>query len=524
MNIATFSANTWIYPDTVIENTNNSVTLHTALNAMSCFQILTDLVPDEQITFSAEWSGINAVTPRIYQLLPVCADRNSGKDVLTGPYEDVCEYATRRAPFYVFDAMREIYDGKLHAGRTAFFVRLETEKNCPVGERKIKLKLTCGEEKAYIDIKLSVHHAEIPPVKDAAFGMVNWLNIDEMKRQHGVCEKDNEFRRILNRYIDNQLDMRNTHLQIPSGVPVKDENGVIADFDFTLAETVGNAALERGFNFIMGGFVARFKVWNEKDQFLLWDRDVSVDSHEGYRQLRIYFKKACEVMKKNGWEGRYMQTLVDEPQFFNSDQYRILAGIARKYLPGIPIHDPVESTHLEGAIDIWDVKQAVFEKYIDEYRALQAQGEEMWLYTCGVPAGKMMNRVMDLPLTASILPMWMCCLYDCKGFLHWGYNVHTEKPFEITSYRPDASNEEISYPAGNAHIVYPGEYGPLWSVRAQLQRQGAEDAELIEILAGKNKVLSKEIIRSVCTDFSNYTFDGDKVDDARRAILEAIDG
>ena len=229
-------------------------------------------------------------------------------------------------------------------------------------------------------------------------------------------------------------------------------------------------------------------------------------------------------MKKNGWEGRYMQTLVDEPQFFNSDQYRILAGIARKYLPGIPIHDPVESTHLEGAIDIWDVKQAVFEKYIDEYRALQAQDEEMWLYTCGFPAGKMMNRVMDLPLTASILPMWMCCLYDCKGFLHWGYNVHTEKPFEITSYRPDASNEEISYPAGNAHIVYPGEYGPLWSVRAQLQRQGAEDAELIEILAGKNKALSKEIIRSVCTDFSNYTFDGDKVDDARRAILEAIDG
>lgn len=187
------------------------------------------------------------------------------------------------------------------------------------------------------------------------------------------------------------------------------------------------------------------------------------------------------------------------------------------------IHDPVESTHLDGALDIWDVKQAVYEKYIDEYKSLQELGEEMWLYTCGFPAGKVMNRVMDLPLTASLLPMWMCYLYGCKGFLHWGYNVHTETPFEKTCYQPEKDHPEIRYPAGNAHIVYPGVNRPLWSVRAMLQRIGAEDYELLNLLGKKDQTLTHNLIKKVCRSFSDYTFDGEETDKVRREILLALD-
>ena len=60
-----------------------------------------------------------------------------------------------------------------------------------------------------------------------------------------------------------------------------------------------------------------------------------------------------------------MQCLVDEPQFPNSLSYRALSGIARSRMPGVKIHDPVETTEIGGAIDVWAVKQAVYEKYID---------------------------------------------------------------------------------------------------------------------------------------------------------------
>lgn len=522
MRCQTFSSCTWIYPDMKIEKENRSILLHGARGGMAAFQILTDCSWEKEECISVRWENAFSVKTAVYRLLPVCVDQNSGKDVLTGPYEDVKEFVTRKAPFYVYDAMSEITSDRFEAGRAAFYVKIEIPDMMTPGEKNMKLFIRIGEDEMTMEITLNVHRAQIPDVRNAAFGMVNWLNIKEICSQHGVKTDDEEFDGILLNYIDNQLEMRNTQLQIPSGVPVYDEDGKIVSFDFSLAEKVGNAALHRGFQYIMGGFVARFHVWDENTHYLLWDKDVSVASHEGYRQLKIYFSQIQKLIEKNGWRDRYMQTLVDEPQFPNSDHYRILSSICRRFLPGVMIHDPVESTHLDGALDIWDVKQAVFEKYMDEYKALQELGEEMWLYTCGFPAGKVMNRVMDLPLTASLLPMWMCVLYDCKGFLHWGYNVHTQTPFEKTCYVPYEEQPEIAYPAGNAHIVYPGKNEPLWSVRAMLQRIGAEDAELFNLLSRKDKALSKKLIQRACTSFSDYTFDGDKVDEIRKELLMSI--
>jgi len=523
MKISVFSENTWIYPDMSIEEECAAAKLDAARGGMACFQVLTDVDAADGAEIEICAGVVPGIKTTVYQFLPVCVDRNSGKDSLTGPYEDVAEFVTRKAPFYVYDAMREIENRRLCGGRLALFVRIEADRQCMSGTKRFSIGIRTAGEQAAVDVEICVHRAEIPALQNARFGMVNWLNVNEICRQHGVSDDDIEFDRLIAAYIDNEVEMRNTQLQLPSGVPLRDENGKVVGFDFSLAARVGNMALARGFQYVMGGFVARFKVWDEPTHYLLWDRDVSVASHEGYRQLKLYFTEAARVMKENGWEGRYMQTLVDEPQFPNSDHYRILSGMCRKFLPGIPIHDPVESTQLDGALEIWDVKQAVYEKYFDEYQALQELGEEMWLYTCGFPAGKMMNRVMDLPLSASRLPMWLCVLYGCKGFLHWGYNVHTDSPFEVTCYMPDPEHPEIAYPAGNAHIVYPGDHGSMYSVRAQLQRAGAEDAELLMQLADKDADKAKEIIRSVCRDFSEYTFDGEAIDEARRMLLAELD-
>lgn len=215
-----------------------------------------------------------------------------------------------------------------------------------------------------------------------------------------------------------------------------------------------------------------------------------------------------------------MQTLVDEPQFPNSMSYRALSGICRKYMPGVIINDPVESTDLEGAVDIWVVKQAVYEKHIETYRKLQEIGEEIWLYTCGFPSGKMMNRVVDLPLTVSRLPMWMCVLYDAKGFLHWGYNYHDAAATGDTCYDIVGGK----YPSGNDMVIYPGEGRPDYAVRGHSQRTGAYDAELFLLLAkrpdGKEKVI--ELITKVCRSFEDYDPSARLFDEVRHKLLEIL--
>ena len=54
---------------------------------------------------------------------------------------------------------------------------------------------------------------------------------------------------------------------------------------------------------------------------------------------------------------------------------------------------------MDGALDIWDVKQAVFEKYIDEYKQLQEMGEspeeEGMVSRLMAKMGVTMNTVID---------------------------------------------------------------------------------------------------------------------------------
>ncbi len=245
--------------------------------------------------------------------------------------------------------------------------------DAPVGVHECELTVNIGVETLKVPISIKVYNVCVPALAESEFHMVNWIYYDRLAKDHKVELCSDEYMKILDRYLENQIDMRNDYLMIPSGKPVRDHEGIVIDFDFTHAELVGNRALKHGFKYIMGGFVARFKVWDDPDHMLLWDRDVTVTSIEGYRQLRIYFTRAYECILRNGWEDQYMQCLVDEPQFPNSLAYRALSGICRKCIPGVVINDPVESSDLAGAVDIWVVKQAVFEKYIEDYKNYRAR-------------------------------------------------------------------------------------------------------------------------------------------------------
>ena len=517
MNYQVFSENEWVYPDSPITNPNRAK-LYSARGADACFQVLTDhlLREGEIITADFAMEGCEAA---VYQLLPVTVPLNSDAKMLcTTDYDSVKHFVTRQAPFDVYEITRPLNEGKTEAGRAAFYVRVNVNPNAPVGIQESELTIRMGDESLVVPVSVKIYNVRVPAPEKSEFHMVNWIYYDRLAKDHKVEAYSEAYMKILDRYLDNQIDMRNDYLMIPSGAPIRDGEGKVVDFDFTAAELVGNRALAHGFKYIMGGFVARFKVWDDPDHFLLWDREVTASSIEGYRQLKIYFTRAYECIKRNGWEQNYMQCLVDEPQFPNSLTYRALSGICRKCIPGVVINDPVESSDLAGACDIWVVKQAVYEKYLEDYKRLQACGETVWIYTCGFPGGYCMNRIIDLPLVVSRLPMWMCYKYDAPGFLHWGYHVHNPEGRYDTNYH----TEGVSYPAGNGHVVYPmGD--TVWNgVRAHLQRAGAIDYELFNILGNRDKTKALELIEKVCRSFDDYEFSPQTLDNVRRELLDAI--
>ena len=126
------------------------------------------------------------------------------------------------------------------------------------------------------------------------------------------------------------------------------------------------------------------------------------------------------MIARNDWEDKYIQPLFDEPQFQNADNYRIFVGMVRSICPELIIHDPVEVDNIPGTADIWCVKNAIYEKYIDSFQRQQAERQRMTWYACGSPAEYMMNRTIDLPVIVSRLCFWICHRYNFEGFLHWG--------------------------------------------------------------------------------------------------------
>jgi len=271
---------------------------------------------------------------------------------------------------------------------------------------------------------------------------------------------------------------------------------------------------------IYGGFVAHWKSWQDEDMFLLWkNRTINVESFEAFRILKIYFKKLWAIVNEKGWKDQYMQCLVDEPQEASARSYRVLSCICRQQMPGVVIHDPIESAQLMAGTDIWCVKQALYEKKIEDYQHLQDIGEPMTVYTCGFPAGKTMNRSTDLSLLAGRLPMWLCCKYRFDGFLHWGYCCYTKEPFAINCFEQASGN---ILPPGDGHIVYPGNAKPWLSPRAHAQRSGAEDYELLIQLKRENPEAVEKLIYSVCRNFDDYTTDDLLFDAVHRSLLIAV--
>ena len=144
----------------------------------------------------------------------------------------------------------------------------------------------------------------------------------------------------------------------------------------------------------------------------------------------------------------------------------------------------------------------------------------MWFYTCAFPAGPVMNRSMDLPLTASRAVMWMGALYRLSGFLHWGFNYYIGDDIWHSACCP---HKGALLPAGDAHIVYPGPEGPWRSMRFEAQRAGAEEWELLAQALRAAPEETEELIRGVCSDFRTYVQEGRPLIDARARLIRLLE-
>ncbi len=517
-----YSESQWVYPDDILgELDKDLLTLDVARGGNVLCQILTDIEVEENAQFTFEIKGANDINVIPYQLVPVtivCNSAPQGEPNTTDDNESVKDFVTRKAPFEVYDITAPMEKTFVHGGRLGFALRFTANHATKSGAQNIVVTLETNRQPVEIPVVLNVHKAIIPHLQDSKLMVINWVTPQSIAKEIGCERYSEEYYAHYEKMLKHLIDIRNNHLSLTESwqryLPdesIKDENGKIVDFDLSSLEKSLQMAEKAGMTKLYGMYVAHFDRWDRPEIYLLWDwknRHPATDA-EAYRQLKIYFKRVREMVERNGWQDKYIQPLFDEPQFQNADNYRIFVGMVRSIYPELLIHDPVEVDNIPGTADIWCVKNAVYEKYKESFQAQQKEGQRMTWYACGFPAGYTMNRSLDLPLIVSRLCFWICHRYNFEGFLHWGYHI------------PNVT--EPLYAPGNTQIVYYKK-GDYWdSIRAHVQRAGAEDWELISVIKENDPETADKLVEKACRTFDDYERDWRAFDALKRRILEEAD-
>jgi hypothetical protein len=159
------------------------------------------------------------------------------------------------------------------------------------------------------------------------------------------------------------------------------------------------------------------------------------------------------------------------------------------------------------------------------FEARNAAGAKVNFYTCMGPGGAWVNRLLDQERTRGAQIPWFIYGYGLSGFLHWGANSWMGDPFK-QSVVPTGSGDATKnfLPAGDTHILYPGDKGAWISLRYEAQRLGAEDYEALNIFGQKDAEAAEKLVFKHFPAMNSGPRDGASYWEARHDLLAAASG
>ena len=258
-------------------------------------------------------------------------------------------------------------------------------------------------------------------------------------------------------------------------------------FDFTnfdrwarLARESGLEYLEISHLFTQWGAKAAPKVMatteNGYERIFGWETKASDDAYTAF--LEAFADAFIPHLEALGLADKVMFHASDEPGLSEFFAYKKASETIRRLFGRFPVADALSEPMFlrTGLVRTPVVSVAAAGKFY-------GRTDDLWLYYCCGPGnGFMPNRFIAMPSQRNAILGFILYRYGAKGFLHWGYNFYNTQlsraqidPFDVT----DAGG---CFPAGDAFVVYPGEDGPLCSLRLKVFRQALDDCEALRLL------------------------------------------
>ncbi len=409
-------------------------------------------------------------------------------------------FPERVAPFSVYDCMKPYKDGieKKHEVTSVYFA-LKTE-DAPISS---EIVLADGDGEIHVPVCVTPMGNMPEETLKIAMGYCPW-NVGEY---HKVDFPSEEFAHLDEKYLRLLRRGHQNRYFLDPVITSRNEKGEWK-FDFAEFNARVKQLISLGFNgFHICGIGFR-RAWDAPDIIV---HGMDGLSFEAYDYLSQYLPALRENLRKNGWleSDMFCIGVADEPNISNALTYRAVSGMVRKFLPEIKIYDAVSYVPVYGAIDIWAPRADEFEKNREMFERFRADGDELWHYVCLYPrVGRYINRFMDIPLLATRYLYWANYKYNLSGYLHWSVNNYQSNidPYEASCPVHINADSRSILPPGDDKLIYPGDGEPYMSARFEMQREAAEDYEMLRIISSHDKVRADAICEKCFRSFTDVEY------------------
>lgn len=384
----------------------------------------------------------------------------------------------------------------------AFYITVIPAKNVQPGKHVLSVTLSDKDGKTIRthDAHVTLHDVVIK--KRTGFQVTNWFYADAIIDWYKTDLFDARFFEITEAYFRNMVEHGQDTVYVPAFTPpldgVKRPSQLLRitkkgkdryAFDWRdvktyiqLAKKCGITHFEWTHLFSQWGVAHALRIYEGqgRDEKLLWPAETSATSPV-YKAFLSQFlpelKKFCEqekILKQSFFH------VSDEP---HGEEHRANYSKARALLaelaPWMKVMDALSEIEF-GRSGLTDMPVPATKA------ALQFIEENIptWVYYCCGPRGLFINRLMDTPLPKIRMNGWLFYRWAFLGFLHWGYNYWTMRGVR-TLADPFTVQDAGFWPAwafGDTFLVYPGEKGPIDSLRYEAFADSLQEYALLQTL------------------------------------------
>lgn len=384
----------------------------------------------------------------------------------------------------------------------SFWISLTIPADAKPGSRTINARVAPWGAKEAVEMPVALRVADLVVEPRRDFPIIHWWRGEATWDYYGTGRFDERWWELTRDQLQNMWDHGSDVMPVPLLVTRRETfkrpcqlldveetaPGEYA-FDWTRTKRFIDMCREIGFKkfewshlWIYWGAENPVRVYTQKgDEFvMLWPPDISGFSDVFLNFLDQFLPEFHEFLVKEDLLDDSYFHLSDEPgEGRHIENYRKARAILHEKAPWMKgkVMDALSSIKYgrEGITDIPIPIVSSAQAYIDA-------GIPHWVYYCCVPTGPWLNRFLDTPLPKIRMSGWLFHRLEAKGFLHWGFNYwHKMEREEIGDPFHDASNDSWpGIPFGDPFMIYPGEDGPIDSLRWEVFAESLQDMAVLQ--------------------------------------------